>query len=141
MNLQRIVTDDQYNAGCLFAVVVGGYRSVIEGPQSTAGNGSGGLGCPSQYGEASEKTVRLGAVKFIVREWPCQRDGQACACAVAKGRYDGAFEALMSAGQRAAKAVARVAVHHEALAREDLVYLKAGLNALARHFGLTRRQH
>jgi hypothetical protein len=41
----------------------------------------------------------------------------------------------MEAGQRAARAVARVAVYGESCPRGALADLKRGLDALARHFG------
>lgn len=129
----------RYQAGELYAQIVGTYRSVIETPRSTAGSGVG-FGCLSQHGEATEKPVRLAGRVFVLREWPCQRDPDGCGCARRKARYDDAFEALMTAGQRAAKAVARVAVHREAISAEDRVYLVLGLTALARHFGLTGRR-
>lgn len=111
---------DRYEAGQLYAQAVGAYRSVIEAPRSVSGSGRG---------SACEIEGK--------REQFC--DPASCACLRKKERYDGAFEALMRAGQRAAKVVARVAVHREAIAPQDLVYLVAGLDALARHFGLTGR--
>ncbi len=48
-----------------------------------------------------------------------------------KARYDAAFEALMCAGQRPAKAVAR---HLRGHAPVDGAALALGLDALARHF-------
>ena len=54
-----------------------------------------------------------------------------------KQKYDAAFEALESgAGNRAARAVAHVAVYD----RPDFVMddLRRGLSKLAEHFGLTR---
>ena len=66
----------------------------------------------------------------------CFSDPDNCQCHCRREQYDRAVEALMRAGQRAAKVVARVAVHREAIAAEDFVYLNLGLSALARHFGL-----
>jgi hypothetical protein len=149
----------RYQAGDLYAKLVGAYRSVIETPRGSGGSGLSamiaaervaipddtetpqrGFGCPSDFGEPIERSVRIGAHSLTVREWPCERDPDGCACARRKARYDNAFEALMAVGQRAAKVVARVVVHREAIAPQDRVYLVAGLEALARHFGLTERQ-
>ena len=62
-----------------------------------------------------------------------------CHCLEARQRYDRAFVALTKVGRRELMAVNRVVVHGEAIAPQDLVYLKSGLDGLARHFGLTRR--
>ena len=53
-----------------------------------------------------------------------------------KQRYDAAFAAVIEAGQRAARAVAHVAVHGETCPQGLLDHLKRGLEALAKHFGL-----
>lgn len=133
------ITAEQHDAGALYAHVVGAYRSVIEGPRSTGGSGRG-FECGSEVGNPIERQVRVGAAVITMRAWPCGASDDGCGCARRKARYDGAFEAVMRAGQRAAKAVARVAVHREDLAPQDLVYLVEGLRALARHFGLTERR-
>lgn len=117
LNLTGKIGDEQYSAAQLFAVAVGEYRSTIEAPRGTAGSGRG-RGC-----EGCDLVQRAG-----------------CRCLERKRRYDAAFEALAMAGQRAAKAVSRLVVHREELAREDLVYLVDGLSALAGHYGLTGRR-
>lgn len=111
----------RYEAGALYAQVVGAYRSVIEAPKSVSGSGVG-FDC----GATADKRN------------PCTRDP--CVCAYRKERYDGAFEALDKVGQRCARAVSRVAIHREELTPQESVYLLAGLDALAVHFGLTRRR-
>jgi hypothetical protein len=98
-----------------YAVVVGQYRAVIETPRATAGAGRG-YDCPGDP--------------------KCGRDAAVpCECRRRKGRYDAAFAAVIEAGQRAARAVARVAVHGEPCPRGALPDLKRGLDALAKHFG------
>ena len=109
---------DRYDAGAMFAQIVGAYRSVIESPRDVAGSGRG----------------------FPCQELLCTLARESCECERRKARYDGAFESLSRTGRRALKAVNQVAVHREAIALEELVYLVAGLEALRRHFGLTARR-
>jgi hypothetical protein len=114
LNLLGVLTDAQYLAGVRYAVVVGKYRAVIETPRATAGAGRG-YDCPGDLN--------------------CGRDaGERCECRHRKERYDAAFAAVIEAGQRAARAVARVAVHGEQCPRGALPDLKRGLDALAKHF-------
>ena len=115
LNLLGVLSDAQYLAGIRYAVVVGKYRAVIESPRATAGAGRG-YDCPGDL--------------------RCGRDGgAACECRHRKERYDAAFAAVLEPGQRAARAVARVAVHAEQCPRGALTDLKRGLDALAAHFG------
>jgi len=114
LNLLGVLSDAQYLAGVRYAVVVGRYRAVIETPSATAGAGRG-YNCPGDP--------------------KCGRDGaEPCECRQRKERYDAAFAAVIEAGQRAARAVARVAVHGEQCPPGALPDLKRGLDALARHF-------
>jgi hypothetical protein len=120
LNLLGVLTDGQYLAGVRYAVVVGKYRAVIETPRATAGAGRG-YDCPGDP--------------------QCGREaGETCECRQRKERYDAAFAAVIEAGQRAARAVARVAVHGEQCPRGALPELKRGLDALAKHFGSARRE-
>jgi hypothetical protein len=106
---------DRFDAGNMFAQIVGAYRSVIEAPRDVAGSGRG----------------------FPCRELLCALARENCECEHRKARYDRAFEALQRLGMRALKAVNRVAVHREAIDLEELVYLVSGLEELRRVFGLT----
>ena len=118
LNLLGVLSDAQYLAGVRYAVVVGRYRAVIETPRATSGSGRG-------YPCAGDLA--------------CGRDSaEACECRRRKERYDAAFAAVIEAGQKAARAVARVAVHGEACPRGALVDLRRGLDALAKHFGAGR---
>jgi hypothetical protein len=120
LNLMGVLTDRQYRAGLRYAGVVGKYRAVIESPRATAGAGRG-YDCPG--------------------DTACGHEGRrACECRERKARYDAAFAALGDAGQRAARAVARVAVYGEQCPSGALDHLKRGLNALAVHFGLIVRR-
>ena len=114
LNLLGVLTDAQYLAGVRYAVVVGKYRAVIETPRAISGAGRG-YDCPGDL--------------------KCGREGASCECRRRKERYDAAFAAVLEPGQRAARAVARVAVHGEPCPRGALPDLKRGLDALAKHFG------
>jgi hypothetical protein len=114
LNLLGVLTNAQYLAGVRYAVVVGKYRAVIETPRAISGAGRG-YDCPGDL--------------------KCGRDGAPCECRRRKERYDAAFAAVLEPGQRAARAVARVAVHGEPCPRGALPDLKRGLDALAKHFG------
>jgi hypothetical protein len=115
LNLLGVLTDAQYVAGMRYAVVVGKYRAVIEAPRAMAGTGRG-YDCPGDLA--------------------CGRAaGERCECRHRKQRYDAAFEAVSEAGQRAARAVARVAIYNEPCPRGALSDLRRGLDALAKHFG------
>jgi hypothetical protein len=118
LNLLGVLSDAQYLAGVRYAVVVGKYRAVIETPRATSGAGRG-YDCPGD--------LRCG-----------REGGDPCECRHRKERYDAAFAAVLEAGQRAARAVARVAVHGEQCPRGALADLKRGLDALAQHLGARR---
>ena len=119
LNLLGVLSDAQYLAGIRYAVVVGKYRAVIETPRATSGAGRG-------YDCAGD--LRCGRER-----------GNPCECRHRKQRYDAAFAAVLEAGQRAARAVARVAVHGEQCPRGALADLKRGLDALAKHFASAER--
>lgn len=125
----------RYDAGAMYAQVVGAYRSVIEAPKSTGGSGRG-VEC-EELCIAAHRLLSAAQREEV-------HDGlfnvETCRCLGRKRRYDAAFEALMQIGQPAAKAVARVAVFGEAIAPSQLVNLINGLEALVRHFGLTPRR-
>jgi hypothetical protein len=109
MNLQKQISDAQYRAGAEFERVVARYRKVIDAPNPHPGS-IAGVGA---YGRSE-----------ISRE-ECERRKQ---------RYDDAFEALGAVCRRSLMAVSDVAVHDRP-ARFEMTYLRAGLDALAGHFG------
>lgn len=111
----------RYEAGARYAAIVGSYRAVIGTPAGTSGSGRG-FGC---------------VIDATRDDDACRLEPETCACLRRKVRYEAAFEALMKVGQRAAKAVARVAIHGEALRAGEIVYLIGGLDVLVVHFGLT----
>lgn len=57
--------------------------------------------------------------------------------AMARAQASTGYDALPPQDQKAARAVARIAINGEEPTREDIVHLVRGLRALARHFGLT----
>lgn len=156
--LKRLISEEQYQAGVLYAVDVGAYRAVIEGPRGTAGADRKGPGCE-------------GGCAFMRKYFGDLVD---CACENRKTRYDAAYAAVLGVSRRAfelagegssaelalaiaraagakvqplprqdirgARAVARVAIHGQEPAAEELVHLVRGLGNLARHYGLTSRR-
>jgi hypothetical protein len=168
--LQGDISELQYQAGCRYAVIVGEYRTILQGPKMTAGSGRA-LSCATLCAAAHEL--------LDARQRGEVREGllQACTCLDRKERYDAAFEAVLGAGvtyrnpqlidgawpetlkvavarasgiaparrdvgpdHAAARAVAKVVGRGEEPADEDLIHLIRGLDALTRHFGLTQRR-
>jgi hypothetical protein len=113
------ISEQACEAGERYSVICGRYRAVIMAPRGQAPSGRGYL---------------CGA------ETTCREDGATCECRRRKERYDAAFEALSRAGQRAAVAVARVAVQGETCPIGMLGPLQWGLAVLAEHFGLGARR-
>lgn len=117
LSLAGVVTLEQYDAGLLYAKAVGEFRAMIGAPSSTSGSGK-----PAECWIASS-----GGGCLVVD----------CPCAKKEKRYGRAYSALWDTGQRSTKAVNAVAIRGEAIPREEIANLKLGLDALARHFGLT----
>lgn len=118
LNLINLITDDQYEAGQRYARIVGQYQASIQTPHGLSGNGKG----------------------YICKPMHCMRPPPGvtieCECERRKDAYNSAFNVVFEAGQKAAKAVARVAVWNEQCPRGRLADLQRGLGALARHFGI-----
>lgn len=107
------ITQIQYDAGVKYREIVMRYKAIID--------------CPR--GEVSMSGIIVGpwGSSFTLDEAEIERR---------KSSYNAAFEYLEShAGNMGARAVASCAVHE----RNDFIprHLKCGLDALARHFGLT----
>jgi hypothetical protein len=118
LNLINVITDAQYEAGQRYAYIVGQYRASIGTPSIMSGSGKGYPCAP----EICRRPPPGAAIE--------------CECRKRKERYDAAVAAVFEAGQKAARAVARVAVHGEPCPRGGLADLKRGLSALVKHFGL-----
>jgi hypothetical protein len=110
---------DRYDAGTMYAQIVGAYRATIEAPRDVAGSGRG---------------------QPCAADLLCALDRDSCLCARSKDRYERAFEALTRLSRRSLLAVNSVAVHREPIGQEELVYLVAGLEELRRVFGLVGRR-
>lgn len=114
-NLLSHITDEQYEAGRRYSVVVGAYLAMANAPRGLAGTHRG-QGC-------------AGALN-------CPAD--TCRCLVVTERYMDAYEAVERAGGHAVHlAVKRVAIHDQSCHMDELGALRLGLSALANHFGLT----
>jgi hypothetical protein len=111
LNLRGDLTDQQYDAGKQFSAIVVAYLAVIDAPNPFASAGDGTRG------------------RSVLGDDECARR---------KERYDRAYEALWSAGQRPTRAVSSIAVHDREI-NLDLIYLTNGLDKLSEHFGYTRR--
>lgn len=114
------ITDEQYEAGRRYAVLVGNYLAMVGAPRSTAGSGRGGHECMT--GACSE-------------------------CQAATDRYMRAHEAIGRACmgipriyRQTHAAVNWVVIDDNLCNAEQLEWLKRGLSALADHFGLTNHR-
>ena len=113
LNLNNRISDHECEAGQRYAVIVGAYRASIGVPAHLAGNGRG-YGCDPEY---------------------CGVFPNECVCQARKNRYDDAYCAIRT--HAAHLAVNAVAIHDQDISPDQLVHLREGLAALARHFGLT----
>ncbi len=114
LSLRKCISEPEYEAGRRYSVIVGAYLSMAGAPQGLTGRGRGrdcqGLAdCPAET----------------------------CICRYHTSRYMAAYEAIPS--RAAHMAVNRVAIHDQALSDDQLIHLWAGLQALARHLGLTSK--
>lgn len=155
LNLAGKVTNLERAAGEMFGRVVGRYRRVIEGPRAVRSlwpltldqsppaeeeEGGARFACASEHADPIERQVAIGGQLVMVREWPCGQLDEGCQCAQRGQRYQRAYEAIARVGRRALMAVIAVAVRGEDLPAEEIVYLKAGLDAAQEHFGLADRR-
>lgn len=116
LNLKGHITDEQLEAGRKYARDVRLFQAVYSGPKPFAS--------AIDPGAAGGQIV---PIPLQVEEIKRRIDA-----------YDDAFTALWSAGQRAARAVSRLAVYDEWLPMPDaLEQLQLGLHALVNHYGLT----
>lgn len=120
LNLMGALTDDQYEAGRRFAQVVMNYRTVIGAPKANPSSVSGDN--VRGRGELDEEEC---VARKVAYEWAIE--------SFAKVEVDGVKSPGNS--QLAMKAVSRVAVHNEDCPT-SVDYLLAGLDNLARHFGI-----
>lgn len=114
------ITDEQYEAGRRYAVLVGAYLGMAGAPRSTAGSGYASHECLTGACERCQQTVE---------------------------RYMRAHEAIGLACMGIPRicrhthaAVNWVAIDDRLCNADQLEYLRRGLSALADHFGLTNRR-
>jgi hypothetical protein len=115
LSLKQRISDHEYEAGRRYAVIVGAYRAMIGVPAQLGGNGRG-YDCD-------------GAMS-------CPQD--TCICRKRQDRYDDAYCSIRT--HAAHVAVNAVAIHDQAIPPYQIEHLRAGLAALARHFGLMGRK-
>jgi len=120
LNLIGALTDDQYEAGRRFADVVMKYRTVIGAPKAHPSSVSGEFVRGSVGLDETECAARKQAYEWAVESF-------------AKVELDG--KRTPGNSQLAMKAVSRVAVYNEDCPT-SVDYLLAGLDSLARHFGI-----
>lgn len=118
LNLMGTISDEQHEAGRLFGIAVHEYRQSIGCPDA-GWRGARGSPCAPEA---------------------CRLDPDRCECLARKTRFNLASKALLDVGHRAAVAVQRVAVQEKGCPYGYLWWLKAGLDALAKHFGLHGRR-
>lgn len=116
LNLLRRISDEMYEAGRRFGVIVGAFRQVIGAPRGVVGAGRG----------------------FTCNPTLCL-DDPACFCATKTARYRDAAQILTLAGQKPYNITYQVVVQDMMPSAEQLADLRCGLYALAQGFGLTRR--
>lgn len=118
LNLRGVIDDYQYQAGVLYGADVRRYRAhyLADVPNPSPSSIAGFMQPQASFGS-----------------------GNAIDPAKIKEAYDDAVEAVMRAGQRAAKAVARMAVFGEPCPPGHELALDVGLDKLVLHYGLTRR--
>jgi hypothetical protein len=115
LNLKKRISDHEYEAGRRYSGIVGAYRASIGVPRGLSGAGKGydcigTIHCPAET----------------------------CVCRQRQDRYDDAYCAIRT--HAAHLAVNAVAIHDHDISPDQLVALREGLAALARHFGLMGRR-
>lgn len=148
---------DRYDAGTMFAQIVGAYLSVIEAPGGTAGSGrksscQADLLCAldtdececfarrRRYTRAYEALAggQRGALEFGKGDQPAPL--QLAIAEAARHRLDDAYVPIAADRRQVVMAVIRAVIHRQAIGPEQLVYLVRGLELLRHHFGLTVRR-
>lgn len=121
LNLANRISEQEYEAGRRYSVIVGAYLSMANAPRGMAGQGRG-YDC-------------VGAMDCPV---------DTCICLARTQRFQRAYEAIGDLGwkvaHRAHKAINRVVIQDFVCFADEVEALKLGLSVLARHFGLTNQQ-
>ena len=114
-NLNGKITNQEYEAGKWYAETVNRYRAVIDAPKSSPSSNAGVL------------VPIFGGQPYAMDDDEAQRRTSI---------YNAAFEVVGGVSQKAAKAVARVAVYGERCPDDLWRQFRLGLLALAVHRGL-----
>jgi hypothetical protein len=114
------ITDEQYEAGRRYSVLVGAYRAMVGAPRGTAGSGHGGHECVTGACETCRRTTDryMRAHEAI---------GQRC-------------QGVPRIARQTHAAVNWVVIDDRICNADQLMWLKRGLDALAEHFGLTNHR-
>lgn len=112
LRLRKLISEPEFESGQRYAVIVGAYRAMIGVPGHLVGVGKG-------YDCAGAKDC----------------PPETCVCRARQERYDAAYCAIRT--HAAHMAVNAVAIHDHDISPDQIVHLREGLAALARHFGLT----
>lgn len=117
LNLLNRISDEMYEAGRRFGVIVGSFRQVIGAPRGVIGSGRG----------------------YSCRPTLCALDPEHCTCETRTAKYRDATHILTLAGQKPYSVTYQVVVQDMMPTREQLADLRWGLSALAKGFGLVRK--
>lgn len=109
------ISDEQVEAGRLFALCVGAFRAVFKAPRGVGASSGIGSNCPTG-----------GCGEFLI----------GCHCQASRDRYCAAYEALAASGRPAVMAVNAVVIQGEPCGDGLLFSLQTGLTALELYFGL-----
>lgn len=117
LNLLNQLTDQQYEAGRRFQVIVGAFRAVIGTPRGTSGGGKG----------------------YLCQPESCLMDSTNCLCELRTANFRECCSVLIGVGQRVYNCTYRTAISDEPANGDELACVKLGLNALVRLFGIDKR--
>lgn len=148
---------DRYDAGNMFAQVVGAYLSSIVAPGGVSGSGqksscTADLLCAldpdeclcfsrrRRYTRAYEALAGGARISLEVENASLPALLQAAIGEAERLRADEAFIPVAADRRRVVMAVVNAVIHREPIGTEDLVYLVRGLETLRHHFGLTTRR-
>jgi hypothetical protein len=148
---------DRYDAGNMFAQVVGAYLSAIEAPGGTSGSGQksscqADLLCSldtdeclcfarrRRYTRAYEALAGGARVALELEAADIPAPLQHAIDEARRVREDEAYVPIAADSRRVVMAVISTVIHRSIVSPEELVYLVRGLETLRQHFGLTTRR-
>ena len=118
LNLTKRISDQMWEAGRRFGVIVAAFRQVIGAPRGSVGGGRGYLCNPSH----------------------CMAYPESCTCESRTAKYRDACSYLQSAGQKAYNVTYQVVISEMVPEQRQMADLTQGLAALAKGFGLGERK-